>query len=304
MDGCAVICQAKREPVFASAPERAPAWLLVEHPGPWPWREWPADLPGEAAQVLDEAEAAGVRVQLIRRVRDRRKDAATVIAVGPAERPWTEQRTVADLRELAGLDVAALAAGRPPGFGALTGERPILVCTHGKRDVCCARFGRPVAVQLDTALPGRVWETTHVGGDRFAANVVTLPDGGYHGGITAIDVPHLAAAVEARRIVLQKWRGRAGLPVPVQAAEYHLRTRCGLTGTDDIQSWQLITEDPSPVVEFTVTGGDRHRVAIQPVQSDDVRLTSCAGPGVYGAPVTFDLLDLQPLVPTAAPLPI
>lgn len=183
-EGCAVVSRAAREPVFATAPERAPAWLLVEHPGPWPWPGLPEDLPGEAARTIGEAKRLGIRVLLIRRVRDRTGDGATVIASGGEGRDWAERRNLTGLGELSALDLTALAAGEPPGFGSPLDDKVALVCTHGKRDVCCARFGRPLAVLLDRALPGRVWEATHVGGDRFAANVVTVPDGHYHGGLT------------------------------------------------------------------------------------------------------------------------
>ena len=44
----------------------------------------------------------------------------------------------------------------------------LLVCTHGRRDACCAQFGRPTAMALARRYGTAVWETTHVGGDRFA----------------------------------------------------------------------------------------------------------------------------------------
>lgn len=68
---------------------------------------------------------------------------------------WLERRTVSDLSELAALDLAALAAGTPPGFGARSDEPVLLVCTQGKRDVCCARLGRPLARLLDSQLAGQ-----------------------------------------------------------------------------------------------------------------------------------------------------
>lgn len=197
---------------MATAPERASSWLLVEHPGPWPSSGLPADVPAEAVSVLEAATAADVRPQLVRRLADRRQDVSTVVLAScPPGSRWTERRTVTDLRALGELDVAALAAGQPPGFGTAAADVVVLVCTHGRRDVCCARLGRPLAVLLDAQLPGQVWETTHVGGDRFAPNVVTLPDGSYHGGVSAADVPGLAAALTTGRVLLPRLRGRAGM---------------------------------------------------------------------------------------------
>jgi hypothetical protein len=61
-------------------------------------------------------------------------------------------------------------SGSDPGE---VSEEPIyLVCTHGRHDACCAVRGRPVAAALAAAYPERTWECSHIGGDRFAANVV------------------------------------------------------------------------------------------------------------------------------------
>ena len=74
--------------------------------------------------------------------------------------------------ELAERDLKELAAGIMPSFGVVWDDPLYLVCTHGKRNVCCARLGGPLAQALAARHPGQVWETTHVGGHRFAANLV------------------------------------------------------------------------------------------------------------------------------------
>ncbi len=58
----------------------------------------------------------------------------------------------------------------------------VLVCTHGKRDVCCALKGRPLAAALSERHPGTVvWETSHTKGHRFAASVLLMPWGYSYG---------------------------------------------------------------------------------------------------------------------------
>ncbi|WP_218926810.1 sucrase ferredoxin, partial [Priestia megaterium] len=61
----------------------------------------------------------------------------------------------------------------------------ILVCAHGRHDPCCAVRGLPVGRALGERWPEQVWECSHIGGDRFAANVVVAPDGVYYGGLDA-----------------------------------------------------------------------------------------------------------------------
>lgn len=281
------------EPLLATAPERAASWLLVEHPGPWPSDELPDDLPAEAAAVLAAATQAGVRPQLVRRVRERRTGASTVIVASC--RPgnaWTERRTLPDLRGLAELDLARLADGTPPGFGSRAADDVVLVCTHGRRDVCCARLGRPLAVLLDAQLPGQVWETTHVGGDRFAPNVVALPDGSYHGGMASSDVPELAEAITSGRVLLPRLRGRAGLPVAAQAADAFLRRHTGQTRLDAV-SVVAVTPSADGAVCVELLDGLAHWcVHVRSRPGSLERLTSCAGAGTRGTPAAMQLVSL------------
>ncbi|MBW8805608.1 MAG: hypothetical protein JF587_17420 [Catenulisporales bacterium] len=215
LGGCAALCRAAREPMADTAPPRARAWLAVEHPGPWPAFGWPADLPAAAAEMLTVAPAYDVRPQLIRRPdRTRRGPHSgyrTIYVAGglPGAR-WLERRVTDDLDELGKLDLAVLADGGAPGFGELTCDRLLLVCTHGKRDACCARYGAPVARELaGRGLP--VWETTHLGGDRFAANMVCLPDGTYHGLLDRNSAVGVALASLRGEVSPAHYRGRAGV---------------------------------------------------------------------------------------------
>lgn len=215
LGGCAALCRAAREPLGGTAPPRAKAWLAVEHPGPWPAFGWPQDLPAAAIEVLTAAPAYSVRPQLIRRPdREGRApagDRVVFVAGGPPGARWLERRVTGDLgRDIGKLDLAHLADGGPPGFGTLLGRRILLVCTHGKRDVCCARYGAPVARELAAhGLP--VWETTHLGGDQFAANMVCLPDGTYHGRLDRASVAEVALGCLRGEVSAAHFRGRAGV---------------------------------------------------------------------------------------------
>ena len=294
LSGCAAERLARGESTYGTAPEGAASWLLVEHPGPWPSQHLPGDMPSEAADVFSRATESGIRPQLIRRVSMRRREGAATVFVGSCRvgRTWLERRSLADLRDLAELDLAALANGNPPQFGVSTSEPVLLVCTHGRRDVCCARLGRPIAVLLDKALPGQVWETAHVGGDRFAPNVVALPDGSYHGALTTAVISDLVAAVTSGRVLPSHFRGRAGLPSPVQAADHFIREHCGVTSLDAVRAVGCTSSSGAVSVELLVHAA-RWRVRVHPRQLDEPRLTSCAGDGTVGRPTTFHLLDVQ-----------
>ncbi|MDC3002011.1 hypothetical protein OA174_05370 [Actinomycetota bacterium] len=60
------------------------------------------------------------------------------------------------------------------------------VCTHGKRDVCCATSGRGYALARQAAAPdAHVWECSHLGGHRFAPTCLFLPSGRLYGRLDA-----------------------------------------------------------------------------------------------------------------------
>jgi hypothetical protein len=73
-----------------------------------------------------------------------------------------------------------------------------------------------------------------VGGDRFAGNVVVLPEGLYFGRVAEVDLVPVLDDYFDGRIHLPRYRGRSVYTFAVQAAESALREAHGLTGIDDL----------------------------------------------------------------------
>lgn len=213
------------------------SWLLLEDAGPW-GREALRDarLPERVGLELSRrCRAAGVRPLLIRRpVSNATPDGLTGFAIrsGP-DTPWIERTRLESVADALDLDLPALGRGTRPGFEPVDGPL-FLVCTHGRRDVCCAERGRPLAQALAAAFPEATWESSHVGGDRFAGNVVAFPHGLYLGRVGPRDAAGVARAYLGGRVPLEHLRGRSCFPMPVQAAEQALRAREGLDGLDDV----------------------------------------------------------------------
>jgi hypothetical protein len=223
-------CHTGLEPSMASAPEASRAWLLIEHPGPWPHEAADAAQPAPLAALVEAAGEFGLRVQLIRRPGRRQVGDARAVFLGwtAGREPFLRRAEVsASAPELAERDLKELAEGIVPSFGVGWDDPVFLVCTHGKRSVCCARLGVPLAQALAARHPGQVWETTHVGGHRFAANLVILPHGLYYGPVS----PGLAAAAidayQRGAVLPDRYRGRAGQPREDQEAEYARLTEHG-----------------------------------------------------------------------------
>ena len=218
------------------------SWLLLEDPGPW-GRDALRDarLPERVGLELQRrCRAAGVRPLLIRRAASNASLAASssgglacfAIRSGP-EPPWIERTRLAKVRDVFDLDLTSLGRGVRPGFEPVDGPL-FLVCTHGRRDVCCAERGRPLAQALAAAVPGATWESSHVGGDRFAGNLVAFPHGLYLGRVRPDEAAEVARAYAEGRVSVRHLRGRSCYPMPVQAAEHALRTREGLDRVDDV----------------------------------------------------------------------
>lgn len=218
-------CHDGTEPSLASAPEAARAWLLVEHPGPWAAEPTETPLPAPLDGLVTFADALGIRVQMIRRPGRRPASDVRNVFVGwtGGGEPWLRREQTAPTE----LDLKELATGIVPAFGAPVREPVFLVCAHGRRNACCARFGAPLAAALAARYPRQIWETTHVGGHRFAANLVILPHGLYYGPVGVPEATAAIAAYQQGTITPQRYRGRAGQPKPTQEAEYARLARTG-----------------------------------------------------------------------------
>jgi hypothetical protein len=252
-------------------------WLLIEQPGPW-GRDalLESRFDREVAPLLAaRAAREGVRILLVRRPGDRLADSGQRWAYADG-RPgreglwWSTRAADGDL----------LTAPWDGSVGSPTPRPTYLVCTHGGHDACCALRGRPLARAMPVAGPADVWECSHLGGDRFAANVVVLPHGFYYGQVPG-DGGLLVSAHERGEVALAWLRGRAGLPAHVQAAQHGAREALGRLGVDDLPLVGATRlPAPAPDVErWEVTladGEDRVVVVVESRPSPETVHLTCS----------------------------
>lgn len=228
---CADAALARDEPMFATA-SQVRRWLLVEQTGPFSAESVPTSrISRDAFLHLSRlARDTGSRLVLLRRPPGLDPEAGLRVFDSDV-RPGHERvstKLVADQEALAELQVD------DPGWTQLS-EPLYLVCTHGKHDQCCAIRGRPLVAAIADALePGRVWECSHVGGDRFAGNVVALPAGLYLGRVEPEEVSAVVELIDSGRVPVHYLRGRSSLTTPVQAAQHFARTEGGYGAFDRI----------------------------------------------------------------------
>jgi hypothetical protein len=153
----------------------------------------------------------------------------------------------------------------------------LAVCTHGRHDACCAELGRPVALALaDGPHADAVWETSHVGGDRFAGNLVVLPRGLYYGALDAASARAVADATAAGEVVLDHLRGRSDLPMGAQAAEVALRREHGLTGLDDVRALGSRVAGDVTTARFEAAGHGVVEVVVRRVLGEEPHRLTCS----------------------------
>ncbi|MEZ5100810.1 MAG: sucrase ferredoxin [Thermoleophilia bacterium] len=295
---CREIADRLAEPLLATATHEL-GWILLEHPAAWGRNALlESGLEPAFAEALDaRAKRLGLRVLLIRQPgrRDVSAGRACFLVHGGEGRASIEAATVADPADLLAADLEALARGEPTGLGRAHEGALHLVCTHGKRDACCALHGAPVARALAAARPATTWECSHVGGHRFAANVVSFPDALLFGRVLPGEAVDVAAAYEAGRVSLDHFRGRCSHAEPVQAADGLVRRELGLDGIGDVALAGVprVEEDGSAIeAEVRLRVPDGELVARVRGVPGEPRPASC-GAAKLERPVAWALASLS-----------
>lgn len=213
--------------------------------GPWgsdAVAETPLPEATRAALLAFEGKAI-----LVRRPRRSRRGAGVTIVEAEVTEAGGEARALV-LPSLEDLPRAGLERG-----AALPGPL-LLVCVHGRRDPCCARLGIPLYESLAAAGPPEsVWQCSHLGGHRFAPNVLVLPTGVQLGRVPAMRARQVVSLLAAGRIPLDLYRGRTLHAPHVQAAEIALRTAAGLDGLRQVR----LLRDEGQQVVFASSLGER-----------------------------------------------
>jgi len=296
---CSVRSALLDEPMAGTA-SQIHRYLLLEVPGPWgvdALRD--ARLPMELKRELRRRSySSRLRVLLIRRFRGLRsveRPRVLIVDANPT-RPTMSAGTLTNLHNVLGLAVWDPTAD--PHSGLERRDEPLfLVCTHGRHDPCCAERGRPLALALSAEYPEQTWECSHLGGDRFAGNLLCLPHGISYGRVAPEDGAAIATDYLHGRLDLAHLRGRGSYPFAVQAADWHLRTRLGLTGVNDLALTSFTGDRSNVVASFATAAGASWSVQIRIAHAAPQRLT-CHATRMLAAPrfhlLQIDRLDTRP----------
>jgi hypothetical protein len=239
---CSQISLSAGEPLAGTAVAATDRWIAIEHHVAWgPIGLEDSDLPEALLTQLGDLSRRfpRLRVQLVRPERalsgdrERARVGTRVWFAECGDQPALYALELSGLEAFGLLGLDAWLRGELPPPGVRESEPLYLVCVHGKRDRCCALLGLPVYRALAGLVGERALQTTHLGGHRFAATLLTLPAGICYGRVLPDEAAPLVAATVGRQLHdLSRIRGRVAYASEAQAAEVSLRERLGETRED------------------------------------------------------------------------
>ena len=274
---CAADAESRGESLAGTA-SRAERFVLVEYPTPWPHKAMDAFSDDLRSALSAACESAFAKLLLVCRPGEKRASGVRRWAVYDAKAQrslWGSWSAEDDLGTLAEA-VTATPSDR------WDVEPAVLVCTHARHDACCGVRGRPVAAALAEAHPDVVWECTHVGGHRYAANVVLPLDGTYYGRVDVDDVSEVVGAhLEKSVVSADHLRGFSWMSPPAQAVAVEAHRRWGPAGADDVVSASALALGPDSW-RVELSGGEvlpsSITAEVQRVAGPDARLSCRADP--------------------------
>ncbi|MEO8382770.1 MAG: sucrase ferredoxin [Acidobacteriota bacterium] len=273
---------------------RIDVWILVEFPGTWghdPIRD--AALPPPVAAALRRAvkEIPRSRLVFIRRRETYSRCRVYLVRSAPEiHQQMLDLPSIDDVAQVPFERLSRQVAGGSPQEAA---ERPLmLVCTHGQHDSCCGRRGYPLYDVLRQRQELDVWQCSHIGGDRFAANAVVLPRGLYYGPVEVREADALTQSALRDEVYLSAYRGRSSFTRVEQAAETFLRRETGLLANDAVH---IIGREALGAertrVHLATRDGHEYDVTLEQYATDEALLTCTSGSAL---PIPqFRRIDLQ-----------
>lgn len=234
---CSEVCSAANEPMPGTAIQ-VDVWIMLEYRRAWMAKALDDNLLADAtnawlADTISRFEALGLtaRPQFIRR--PERTDSIQLYLARDGRLGGVAVESEEALQHIDLVNTPLPRVEEPQYF----------VCTNAKRDICCAKFGRPTYAALHREIGGRAWQTTHVGGHRYAPNVLALPQSALYGRVMPNDVTRFLKHTERGELAREFLRGQTRYSQVAQIAEHAI---------DDAEA--LHHETPQQATFTTPTG--------------------------------------------------
>jgi len=273
---CSELSLGVKEEMIGTAP-RVDLWLLLQYEKAWSKKAFPSSIiPDVVKKRFSEIQNSipNSRIQLIKRHKNPEKTIKFYIGVSHDFEPKLYEFGLYHYQEILDLDIRSIILGS----SYLMNEPIFLVCTHGAHDRCCGKFGISIYKESVKRENGFLtWQCTHLGGHRFAPNLLCLPHGIYYGRVGESGLENLISEYKNQNISLEYYRGRSCYSADVQAAEYFLRVKTGITKISSIHLKESDKQDKNnSIVKFiSEVDGKIHLIHIRRTQFAIKNYTSC-----------------------------
>ena len=279
---CSLLARAAGVPLYGST-SPARVWLLLEYRRSWGAKVLPQSaLAPPIKHFLSHTLAAIPESKLLfikQPERFPKKHHTLFVAICRENRSRLfrfEFRRYADLLD---LDIPAVAAENPARDSREWPGPLYLVCTNGKRDKCCAKFGLPLYRELAAQAGEAVWQCSHIGGHMYAPTFVSLPEGHCFGHVKPGEGESILKSLLQDELFLSRYRGRACYPKIVQAADYFLRDRQQRSHAKDFHFLGTERAEDRHTVRFRDRrDGREYRIVLHSIPADNETLKSCTPP--------------------------
>lgn len=277
---CSSTSRGVSEQLFATV-SQTQYWLLLEEPSAWGAKAF------EESQLLEPVKpylasfletTPYSRLLLIKRVNPAADVGIRLYLVNSRELdPQIYLFQLQRYPDLLDLDLTGIFSGEAAYRKHLQNEPLYLVCTNGKRDPCCAKFGLLTYGLASKKIGNAAWQCSHIGGHRFAANLLCFPHGIYYGRVDERALNQILQSYPLAQLVLENYRGRACYPKPAQAAEYFLRefTNNRFLAAYRFLDLEQLEENQRAMLFANNNGSGYHRLHLQARESDFSLAKSC-----------------------------
>jgi hypothetical protein len=238
------------EEMYGTAP-RVDVWFLLEYRGHWSGKAFKdSKIPKAVKSFLNKQLKAvpNSRLQLIKKHKNTDEHFKFYLAASDETNPRLYEFELENYEELLSLDIKKILKSKKH----MSDEKIFIICTNGEHDTCCGKFGMPVYLDIAESKYGsRTWETTHIGGHRFASTFVCLPHGLVYGRLRDGKVAEdLMKQYEDGKVHLPCYRGRSCHTNETQAAEYYLRKETGITEISEFLLKNSKKNDKKSLIKF------------------------------------------------------
>lgn len=252
-------------------------WLMIECPGTWKGNALKeSELPVSVKDFLLGLYSLNLnlRIQLIQNDSTDRSHPKIFWANGDPQFSQLWELQLNQYEDLIHIDFVSLVKnGVTKNFQEITTPQ-FFICTNGQHDPCCAKYGLAL-FQASKNNHNMLWQTNHLGGDRFAANVLCLPYGIYYRRVDQAALFAMIQAHETKQLYLPTFAGRAYYSREIQTAEYFIRKDTGELAIDALQLITSTGNEDHAMIEFCDHNNTHHYVEVIKEESMIQAALSC-----------------------------